>query len=170
MNTSACLVWKKRLMNTEIKAFALFFISVQLANNNMHTNVFFKGFLTPCKLVHFYSPKTAAYQVRIWGAAKIFPHEALKVMASQDQWLHGVHQKHWQEYQALHCLAQRGNASTLTCQRKSLKKGLWMLQNWVSKRDGLSTHCRNNETSFNTHRAWGIHSGSRRSMEKRTVP
>lgn len=34
------------------------------------------------------------------------------------------------------------------------------------KKGGLSTHCHNNETSFNTHRARGIHSGRRRSMEK----
>lgn len=129
----------------------------------------YKGFLTPCRAGKSSQFETAAYQVRIWGAVKIFPHEALKVMESQDQRLHGVHQKHWQEYQALHCLAQRGNASTLTCQRKSQKKGLWMLQNWVSKREGLSTHCCNNETSFNTHRAWGIHSGMRRSVEKRAL-
>lgn len=43
-------------------------------------------------------------------------------MESQDRRLHGVHQKHWQEYQASHCLAQRGNASMLTCQKISEKK------------------------------------------------
>lgn len=90
-------------------------------------------------------------------------------MESQDQQLHRVHQKHWKEYQALRRLSQRGNASMLTCQGKSQKKGLWTPQNWVSKREGLSTHCRNNETSFNTHRAWGIHSGRRRTMEKRAL-
>lgn len=113
--------------------------------------------------------KTAAYQVRIWGSAKIFPHEALKVMESQDQRLHGVHQNHWQEYQALHRLAQRGNASTLTCQGKSQKKAYECSKTESQREKGLSTHCRNNETSFNTHRAWGIHSGRRRSMEKRAL-
>ena len=62
-------------------------------------------------------------------------------MESQDRRLHGVHQRHWQEYQALRRLAQRGNAPTLTCQREiSEKKGLWMLQKWVSKRDGGYPH------------------------------
>lgn len=140
-----------------------------VANNNKHTNILSQDFLTPCKASKSLRVITAAYHVRLRGAVNIFPHEALKVMESQDLQLHGVHQEHWQEYQELHRLAQRGNASTLTCQRKSQKKGLWMLQNWVSKRQGLSTHCRNNETSFNTHRAWGIHSRRRRSMEKRAL-
>lgn len=101
----------------------------------MHTNILYKSFPTPCKADKSVQFKTAAYQGRIWGAAKIFPHEALKVMESQDQRLHGVHQEHWQEYQALHRLAHRGNASTLTCQRKSQKKKAYECSKTESQRE-----------------------------------
>lgn len=40
-----------------------------------------------------------------------------------------------------------------------------MLQNWSQREKDYPQ----NETSFNTHRAWGIHSGMRRSMEKRAL-
>lgn len=54
----------------------------------------------------------------------------------------------------------------LTRQRKSQKKRLMNAPKLNLKEQGLSTLWHNNETSFNTHRAWGIHSGRRRSMEK----
>lgn len=95
----------------------------------------FKSFSTACKAAKSLQLKEAAKQVRMWGAATIFPHEALKVRESHNQQLREVHQKHWQEYQASLRLAQRGNASALTCQGKSQKKGLWMLQKKVNLKE-----------------------------------
>lgn len=125
-NTSTCLVCQRKPKQNRTKQSICTNLPSQAskctAHNNMHTNIF-KGFLTSCKTSKSLQFKTAAHQVRMCGAVKIFPHEALKVMESQDLQLH-VHQKHWKENQALHRLAQRGNASMLTCQRKSKKKRL----------------------------------------------
>lgn len=70
-----------------------------------------------------------------------------------------------------HCTAwPKGETLQRLHVRENLRKKAYERSKTESQRNkktgGLSTHCHNNETSFNTHRAWGIHSGRRRSMEK----
>lgn len=88
------------------------------------------------------------------------PQEALEVMESgpAEAWCASC--VRWQEHQALWCLAQRRNASTLTCHRISPKKGLRSL--WkasVNEKKGMGVgevfFCNNNETSFQHSRSLG---------------
>lgn len=111
-----------------------------VAYNNKQTNMLSKSFFTPCKVSDSLRVITAAYHIRISGAVSIFPHEALKIVESQDLQLHGVHQEHWQEYQESHCLAQRGNASMLTYQKENIRKKAYECSKTESQRNGGYPH------------------------------